>query len=149
MIRVSGELDLATAPLLRAAVDHVRRTHVPVRVAVDLSRVTFADSHGLAPVVDDDHQVVAASPTVRRVLHLLGPRLPVVGSAVARSLTDAGTSVLSSGLQPNADRSIPVRIAQGVAGAAVAPTDRITSRRPDPAGWHVLHRRGRPGTGRA
>jgi hypothetical protein len=33
--------------------------------------VTFADSHGLAPVLDGSARIVAASATVRRVRRLL------------------------------------------------------------------------------
>jgi hypothetical protein len=44
-------------------------THVPVDV--DLSRVTFADSHGLAPVLEGSTTVVQASAVVQRVLVLL------------------------------------------------------------------------------
>lgn len=77
LIRVSGELDVATAPLLRVMIDHGRYPvggvdgHLPERVEVDLTRVTFADSLGLAPILDGHAAVRATSPTVRRVLQLL------------------------------------------------------------------------------
>lgn len=80
LIRVSGELDIASAPLLVAMIDHVGSTHPPAGdtsgdtsgcIDVDLSQVTFADSHGLAPVLDGRAAVLAASAPVRRVLNLL------------------------------------------------------------------------------
>lgn len=78
LVTVTGELDLASAGLLQALLDHVRRRTRRagagphrVDVDVDLVRVTFADSHGLAPVLDGRTRIVAASPAVRRVLELL------------------------------------------------------------------------------
>lgn len=79
VVTVAGELDLAGAGLVTAMLDHVRRRSGPVRAAgrraqvdVDLARVTFVDSHGLASVVDDERtRVVAASEPVRRLQRLL------------------------------------------------------------------------------
>ena len=88
LITVTGELDLGSAGLLTALLDHVRRSRTrrgtagpDLHVDVDLSRVTFADSHGLAPVLDGRTRVVAASPAVRRVLRLLDdlPAAPLAG----------------------------------------------------------------------
>jgi anti-sigma B factor antagonist len=47
LVQVSGEVDIATAPLLRAVLDTVvgRR---PTLVEVDLSGTTFLDAHGLS-----------------------------------------------------------------------------------------------------
>jgi len=89
-VEASGELDLATAPLLQAVVEHARRGRTvagagPARgtrttVEVDLGRITFADSHGLAPALADGVTLSAVSPPVSRVLRLLhqpaAPRLP-------------------------------------------------------------------------
>ena len=46
LVQVRGEVDIATAPLLRAVLDTVvgRR---PTRVEVDLSGATFMDAHAL------------------------------------------------------------------------------------------------------
>jgi hypothetical protein len=81
VIRVVGELDLASAGLLTAMLDHVRRSTggraqagpgpYGADIEVDLSRVTFADSCGLVPVLDGRTRIVAASAPVRRVLRLL------------------------------------------------------------------------------
>ena len=99
LVRVSGELDIAAVPLLVAMLDHSRRRHSPahggpqqrsaadVPVDVDLSRVTFADSHGLAPVLTSSAVIVSASPAVHRVLALLrevGPHRPARGSLPVR-----------------------------------------------------------------
>ena len=46
-VRVSGELDLRTAPQLVSAVESLAGTEVH-RVVVDLSRVTFIDSSGVS-----------------------------------------------------------------------------------------------------
>lgn len=83
LVQVSGELDIAAVPLLVAMLDHARRRHPPAHggpqqrttadmpVDVDLSRVSFADSHGLAPILNGTATVVSASAGVRRVLELL------------------------------------------------------------------------------
>lgn len=81
LVSVAGELDLASVGLLIAMLDHVRRNLPPhtgavvaldqVDVDVDLTAVTFADSHGLAPLLDSRTRIVAASTAVRRLLLLL------------------------------------------------------------------------------
>ncbi len=81
LVSVAGELDLASAALVTAMFDHVSRgrSHGAAAVSdlhsveldVDLSRVTFADTHGLAPVLQRRARIVAASGPVRRVLALL------------------------------------------------------------------------------
>ena len=70
VVEVHGDLDVAGAPLLRAITEHVAVDGTPV--AVDLSGVSFADSHGLAPVLTRDVVLVAVSAPVRRLLRLLG-----------------------------------------------------------------------------
>ncbi|MDQ3432880.1 MAG: hypothetical protein M3467_11820 [Actinomycetota bacterium] len=85
LVSVAGELDLASVGLLIAMLRHVRRSLPPRRgavaldqvdVDVDLTAVTFADSHGLAPLLDSRTRIVAASTAVRRLLLLL-PHLPL------------------------------------------------------------------------
>lgn len=106
LIKVSGELDQTTAPLLAAMLDHVRTMHpapvgnqrgdAPACTDIDLSGVTFADSHGLAPVLDDHAAVlIAASGRVRRVVHLLQPHRPY--SAAAGSDGDCSPLLARSG----------------------------------------------------
>lgn len=84
---------MSSAPLLTAMLDHVRVAahrrsaqgpdRQAVEVEVDLAGVTFADSSGLAPVLDSRTRVVAASSTVRHVLRLLAD-LPSSRAAPAR-----------------------------------------------------------------
>lgn len=79
LVSVAGELDIASVALLNAMLDHARRVHRPgpgaahedTPVDVDLTAVTFADSQGLAPVLDSCTRIVGASTAVRRVLVLL------------------------------------------------------------------------------
>lgn len=79
-ITLSGELDMATAPRVRQAVDEAlhrgRR-----QVAIDASRVSFVDSSGLVALIAARRDVTAAggtlrltavSATVNRVLELAG-----------------------------------------------------------------------------
>jgi anti-sigma B factor antagonist len=92
-LTVRGELDLATAPRLRAAVDAILATG-PRGLVVDLSPTTFLDSTGARTLVQiaratDDRGVplhVVAPPTnspVRLTLDLLELHtvVPIVGSA--------------------------------------------------------------------
>lgn len=76
---VRGELDIATAPLVRSALGAVC-ARFPLRVEIDLSGVTFMDSCGLA-VLDDARRSTPAgrvlalrdpSPSARRILALTG-----------------------------------------------------------------------------
>lgn len=71
VVEVHGDLDAAGGPLVEAVVEHVvARAGTPV--AVDLSGVSFADTHGLAPVLGRDVVLVGASSPVRRLLRLVG-----------------------------------------------------------------------------
>lgn len=55
---VLGEIDIATAPLLRAVLDGVCRSW-PLSVEIDLSGGTFADSSGLAALIAARHRLAA------------------------------------------------------------------------------------------
>lgn len=99
VLQVSGELDIATAPLLTAMLDHVRDDVRPLGsgpglasrpVMVDLSGVGFADSHGLAAVLDDRVVVLAASACVARVLRLLQPAPSPTAARRSGSASDDG-----------------------------------------------------------
>jgi anti-sigma B factor antagonist len=75
VLRVHGELDISTADQLRQAVGpHLTS---PVTVVLDLSRVTFCDSTGLAVLVGFHKRLAAAGgglvlyAPVQRVRHLL------------------------------------------------------------------------------
>jgi anti-anti-sigma regulatory factor len=92
VIVVVGELDAAGASLLRAVIDHVREQGAVGRVPLDLGAVRFADTHGLAPVLDGGTEIRAASMAVRRVLHLLGlPGPRPVDHAFLRRLPESGS----------------------------------------------------------
>lgn len=89
LLVVAGELDIASAPLLIAMLDHLQTGRGPVRVEVDLHRVTFADSHGLQPLLDRPVTLRALSPAVERVLQLLarqGGLARPVSSGTARAV---------------------------------------------------------------
>lgn len=76
VVRVSGEIDMATAPDLEAAL-----RDLPANVTVDLAGVTFLDSSGLGVLVSavrraeaHGHRllVVGENETIARTLHLTG-----------------------------------------------------------------------------
>jgi anti-sigma B factor antagonist len=81
VLRVVGEVDLATAPLLRERLDEVSPSSSTV--VVDLSEVTFLDSTGLSVLVgawkrlargdvDGDLRLVVLRPTIQKLLDITG-----------------------------------------------------------------------------
>ena len=75
-VNAAGEIDLATAPELRAALERVTG-----RVVVHLDEVTYLDSSGIAVLVAQQHRLAAdggelvlqrPSTFVRRTLELTG-----------------------------------------------------------------------------
>lgn len=71
LVRVSGELDCATAPDLAEALDEALRDH-PTTVIVDLRGVTFLDPAGARPL-----RSLNAKPEPRTRLRLRGAKGPV------------------------------------------------------------------------
>ncbi len=80
VLGVAGEIDLATAPRLESGIDLAFGPPV-LRVVLDLSRVTFLASRGLAVLLDAHRRaaehgvrlgVVVARAPVRRVLEISG-----------------------------------------------------------------------------
>jgi anti-sigma B factor antagonist len=75
---VTGEIDMATADLLRQALDHARTPDG--RVLVDLAGTTFIDSCGLAVLVRTCEQlggrdaltIHGAGPGIRRLVEISG-----------------------------------------------------------------------------
>jgi anti-sigma B factor antagonist len=73
IITVSGELDLATAPKLRALLDAIQGAGT---VTVDLDATTFVDSQGLATLtaakqrLNSGLRIVNPRDNVRRVLEI-------------------------------------------------------------------------------
>jgi anti-anti-sigma factor len=54
VVRLDGELDVTTSPLLQTVVDQVltsRRVPPCKRLVVDMSGVSFADASGLSPIL--------------------------------------------------------------------------------------------------
>ncbi|WFE99069.1 STAS domain-containing protein [Micromonospora sp. WMMD964] len=79
-LRLAGELDLSTAPLLTAAIEELTAAG-ETRLLLDLTDLTFCDSTGMAVFVRGDNQVAAdggwlrltgASGRVERVLRVTG-----------------------------------------------------------------------------
>lgn len=97
LVRVTGDVDMATAPVLHRTVqDHLARLQ---RFVVDLDGVDFLSSAGLAVLVDTQAQAqehklawaaVAARSTVLRPLELTGllAMLPIY-----RTVPDAITAI--------------------------------------------------------
>ncbi len=77
LVVVEGELDASGSSLLQAVIQHVVEQGNPGPVLVDLDAVSFADTHGLAPVLDGEAEIRTASRAVRRVLRLLGVPVPL------------------------------------------------------------------------
>jgi anti-anti-sigma factor len=78
LLRVDGELDMATAPGLRDEVNRILQDGV-VRIRLDLSEVTFVDSVGMSVIVASHHRcnelgghlVVKVPPKVRRTMTIM------------------------------------------------------------------------------
>jgi anti-sigma B factor antagonist len=77
---VSGEVDLACAAELRAAIERVGETE-PAVLVIDLSDVSFVDSSGLGAIAGGlraqrrhggELKVAGAAPHVRRVFEIAG-----------------------------------------------------------------------------
>ena len=80
IVRLDGELDITSSPLLQTVVDQVlaaRRTPVCDRLVVDMSGVGFADASGISPLLMARALMVRRGGTVelqhcrRAVLRLL------------------------------------------------------------------------------
>jgi anti-sigma B factor antagonist len=80
IVRVSGEIDVATAPALREQLASALEIDV-IDVVVDLGEVTFMDSTGLSVLIDACHRlgksgrklhVVGATPSLRRLFEIAG-----------------------------------------------------------------------------
>jgi anti-sigma B factor antagonist len=77
-VRVAGEIDMLTAPRLRANLD-TAMGHEPSRIIVDLTHVSFIDSSGLHVLIGTFHRVgpeafgvVTRHPNVLRVFSISG-----------------------------------------------------------------------------
>lgn len=101
LVRVTGEVDVATAPRLRERLIGVISDGQP-RVVLDLDGVDFLDSTGLGVIVSalkrtrshgGDLRVVSTRPSVRQLFALTGLDLamPVVDSAAEAVRSAPGT----------------------------------------------------------
>jgi anti-anti-sigma factor len=81
IVKLSGELDVASAPELREQLLVMLERQVPTRVVVDLSALSFIDSSGIAVLVNTERrarllgcafELVAPQPAVWRVLEVCG-----------------------------------------------------------------------------
>lgn len=105
LLRLAGELDLANAPQLIAALSVVRDEPAGRAVVLDLSAVSFMDSTGVRALLEADRlrrdtgrpvALLAPSPAVTRVLDLveLGAVFPTLddlsADALARAAGGAG-----------------------------------------------------------
>lgn len=94
IVAVAGEVDIVTAPLLRAELT-TQLSQSPVVLVVDLREVTFFDSSGIGALLDAhrcaaDLRVVADRAAVLRTFHFSGMDTvfrvhPTLGEALARS----------------------------------------------------------------
>jgi anti-anti-sigma factor len=86
-VKLGGELDLATAPVLARALAACRRSSR--RVTLDLRGLEFMDCSGLRCILDADRRaqltVIAGTGRVRQLLALTGVdrRLALVGAPLA------------------------------------------------------------------
>ena len=87
LIALAGEIDLATAPLLRTALEQCLRDGMST-VDIDLTAVTFCDCYGLGVLLDVAQHAFAAGGALR---------LRHPSAAVARLLTLTGSGCLLAG----------------------------------------------------
>ena len=81
VVRVSGDVDLASSPTMQAAIADACRRPGTAEVVVDLADVPFLDSSGISALLqgrrealgrDLAYHVVGANPMIRSVLELTG-----------------------------------------------------------------------------
>jgi anti-sigma B factor antagonist len=75
-LKVAGELDLAGAPTLQAAIDRIVERR-PATIAFDLSELRFMDSSGISLFLATAERIEVVElrhppPPVRRILELTG-----------------------------------------------------------------------------
>ena len=72
IVRVSGEVDRDTVGVLRAGLEHGRRSAGNSRVVVDLERVPLIDAAGIAVLAEAGFELTRARPYVARILAVAG-----------------------------------------------------------------------------
>jgi anti-sigma B factor antagonist len=108
VVAVSGEIDIATCDVVSQAL-HAHLDATPPGMVIDLSRVEFLGSVGLAVLIEVNKRapecrtrlgiVVSGSPAVTRVVQLSGltellPTYPTIADAVASVTTDMPCGVM-------------------------------------------------------
>ncbi|MEV7737115.1 STAS domain-containing protein [Streptomyces sp. NPDC088921] len=111
LITLVGEIDLESAPLVRASLEWCLRDGIRA-IDVDLALVTFCDCSGLNTFLHAAHQITAAGGTLR--LH----RPPPMLTRIVR-LADCGFLLLGSQFVPP-----PPSVGDTLAGPLPAPPHR-------------------------
>lgn len=94
-VRISGELDFASAPQVLDVVGRVHAEYEPARIELDLGQVRFLDSEGIRALLLASERlthrgcgllVTDAQPQVLRVLELTGVADRLAGCAQRRAI---------------------------------------------------------------
>ena len=117
VVRLRGELDIATVPPLRTVLDRRLRLSRPCRLVLDLTKVTLLSSAALRLLVElhrsarihDQHLILTgtANPVVHRPLRMSGllalfDTRPTVEYALTGSSLPRATPLLALALRPPA-----------------------------------------------
>ena len=89
VLRLAGEIDMATAGELRAATTNSMSTR-PARVVLDFAGVTFCDSQGLSTLISLNRDITAAGCTLvlSNVGDFMGRLLEITGLRAAFTVED-------------------------------------------------------------
>jgi anti-anti-sigma factor len=118
-VAVSGEVDLATAPVLRHRLLGVLRDHGPTMLSVDLAGVTFLDCTGINALIAARNAAAATGrqmwvthpqPIVRQVLDVTG-LLDVFTAPIEQPQPAAGDLDGRPGLRSTVAAQLPGLIA--------------------------------------
>ena len=116
VLRLTGELDLATADMLRRHVLLALGRHDPDRLLLDLTGLDFTDSSGLAVMVwahrlltdrGGQLRLYGPQPSIRRVLHITGlhTRLHITETPLPRRKGAAYAATARTAARPSPNGS--------------------------------------------
>lgn len=123
VVEVAGELDLHSAPQLRAELTRALENSVPPRVIVDLSGVNFIDSTGVGVLIgalkrarEADGKLLFCNPQPRvcRVFEITG----LVGALPLFSTREAALAAFDSSGAPSAEAPAAEQISTQAQSAA-------------------------------